>query len=276
MAFAGHLGVSLNVDLLVTEGDGIADSRAEYGDSKNWARAGERAARGADAARALQRGARRDDPGADRAPRRGDADRCASAGLSRHSHVVGKTNDARRRRGLARREGGVQRAAARAAPGLGRGQLAHRAGCATTRPCADAEHDGRRPRRRPGPARPSRRPAHSSHARPRRRRSSAARPKVAILREQGVNSHVELSYAMDRAGFETYDVHMTDLQSGRARLDMFQGFVACGGFSYGDTLGAGEGWARSILLQRRSSPTSSRPSSPAPTCSRSASATAAR
>ena len=67
-----------------------------------------------------------------------------------------------------------------------------------------------------------------------------------MLREQGVNSHVELSYAMAAAGFETYDVHMTDLQSGRARLDMFQGFVACGGFSYGDTLGAGEGWARSI------------------------------
>ncbi len=75
-----------------------------------------------------------------------------------------------------------------------------------------------------------------------------ARPKVAVLREQGVNSHVELSYAMDRAGFDTYDVHMTDLQAGRARLDMFQGFVACGGFSYGDTLGAGEGWARSILF----------------------------
>jgi len=75
-----------------------------------------------------------------------------------------------------------------------------------------------------------------------------ARPKVAILREQGVNSHVELSYAMDRAGFDTYDVHMTDLQAGRARLDMFTGFVACGGFSYGDTLGAGEGWARSVLF----------------------------
>jgi len=75
-----------------------------------------------------------------------------------------------------------------------------------------------------------------------------ARPKVAILREQGVNSHVELSYAMDQAGFDTYDVHMTDLQTGRARLDQFQGFVACGGFSYGDTLGAGEGWARSILF----------------------------
>jgi len=71
-------------------------------------------------------------------------------------------------------------------------------------------------------------------------------PKVAILREQGVNSHVELSYAMAAAGFETYDVHMSDLQAGRMRLDMVAGFVACGGFSYGDVLGAGEGWARSI------------------------------
>ena len=73
MAFAGHLGVSLNVDLLVTEGDGIADSRADYGDSKNWAAQVERAPRGADAARAVQRGARRRAPGADGAPRRGDA-----------------------------------------------------------------------------------------------------------------------------------------------------------------------------------------------------------
>jgi phosphoribosylformylglycinamidine synthase len=75
-----------------------------------------------------------------------------------------------------------------------------------------------------------------------------ARPKLAILREQGVNSHVEMSYAMAQAGFDTFDVHMSDLQMGRARLDMFQGFVACGGFSYGDTLGAGEGWARSVLF----------------------------
>ncbi len=74
------------------------------------------------------------------------------------------------------------------------------------------------------------------------------RPKLAILREQGVNSHVETSFAFDRAGFDTYDVHMTDLQTGRADLAAYQGFVACGGFSYGDTLGAGEGWARSVLF----------------------------
>jgi phosphoribosylformylglycinamidine (FGAM) synthase-like amidotransferase family enzyme len=75
-----------------------------------------------------------------------------------------------------------------------------------------------------------------------------SRPKVAILREQGVNSHVEMAYAFTEAGFEAYDVHMTDLQTGRAKLQDFKGVVACGGFSYGDTLGAGIGWARSITF----------------------------
>ncbi|KGN34247.1 phosphoribosylformylglycinamidine synthase [Knoellia sinensis KCTC 19936] len=75
-----------------------------------------------------------------------------------------------------------------------------------------------------------------------------AKPRVAILREQGVNSHVETAYAFHRAGFETLDVHMTDLQTGRASLSDVVGLVACGGFSYGDTLGAGEGWARSVLF----------------------------
>ncbi|WP_035936122.1 phosphoribosylformylglycinamidine synthase [Knoellia aerolata] len=78
-----------------------------------------------------------------------------------------------------------------------------------------------------------------------------ARPRVAILREQGVNSHVETAYAFHRAGFETIDVHMTDLQTGRASLSDVAGLVACGGFSYGDTLGAGEGWARSVLFNEK-------------------------
>jgi phosphoribosylformylglycinamidine synthase len=75
-----------------------------------------------------------------------------------------------------------------------------------------------------------------------------SRPKVAILREQGVNSHVEMAYCFTEAGFDAYDVHMTDLMTGRARLQDVKGFVACGGFSYGDTLGAGIGWARSITF----------------------------
>ncbi|AKT50357.1 phosphoribosylformylglycinamidine synthase [Arsenicicoccus sp. oral taxon 190] len=78
-----------------------------------------------------------------------------------------------------------------------------------------------------------------------------ARPRVAILREQGVNSHVETAFAFDRAGFETLDVHMTDLQAGRFSLTDVVGLVAAGGFSYGDTLGAGAGWARSVLLDPR-------------------------
>jgi len=68
-----------------------------------------------------------------------------------------------------------------------------------------------------------------------------ARPKVAVLREQGVNSHVEMAWVFDQAGFEAWDVHMSDLLAGRADLADFRGLVACGGFSYGDTLGAGEG-----------------------------------
>ena len=78
-----------------------------------------------------------------------------------------------------------------------------------------------------------------------------AKPKVAILREQGVNSHIETAYAFHAAGFATYDVHMTDLQTGRFDLADVAGVVACGGFSYGDTLGAGEGWARSVLFNPR-------------------------
>ncbi len=74
-----------------------------------------------------------------------------------------------------------------------------------------------------------------------------ARPKVAVLREQGVNSHREMAAALERAGFDAYDVHMTDLAARRRTLEGFRGLVACGGFSYGDVLGAGEGWAKSIL-----------------------------
>ena len=78
-----------------------------------------------------------------------------------------------------------------------------------------------------------------------------ARPRVAILREQGVNGQVEMAAAFERAGFEPYDVHMSDLQSGRHHLSDFKGFAACGGFSYGDVLGAGQGWAKSILFNDR-------------------------
>lgn len=78
--------------------------------------------------------------------------------------------------------------------------------------------------------------------------ATGARPRVAILREQGVNGHVEMAAAFHRAGFAPFDVHMSDILSGRKDLAQFRGLVACGGFSYGDVLGAGEGWAKSILF----------------------------
>ncbi|NTS75505.1 phosphoribosylformylglycinamidine synthase [Catenovulum sp. SM1970] len=78
--------------------------------------------------------------------------------------------------------------------------------------------------------------------------AKGAKPQVAVLREQGVNSHVEMAAVFNRAGFEAIDVHMSDILEGRITLEQFRGLVACGGFSYGDVLGAGEGWAKSILF----------------------------
>jgi phosphoribosylformylglycinamidine synthase len=77
------------------------------------------------------------------------------------------------------------------------------------------------------------------------------RPRIAVLREQGVNGQMEMAAAFDRAGFQAVDVHMSDIIAGRATLAGFKGFAACGGFSYGDVLGAGEGWAKSILFNAR-------------------------
>ncbi len=81
--------------------------------------------------------------------------------------------------------------------------------------------------------------------------NSGVRPRIAILREQGVNGHVEMAAAFDRAGFAATDVHMSDIVAGRVSLRDYKGFAACGGFSYGDVLGAGEGWASSILFNYR-------------------------
>ncbi|MDP2823328.1 MAG: phosphoribosylformylglycinamidine synthase, partial [Sulfuritalea sp.] len=81
--------------------------------------------------------------------------------------------------------------------------------------------------------------------------ATGARPRIAILREQGVNGHVEMAAAFERAGFAPYDVHMSDLQAGRVHLADFMGLAACGGFSYGDVLGAGQGWAKSVLFNDR-------------------------
>ncbi|TLF50436.1 phosphoribosylformylglycinamidine synthase [Halomonas urmiana] len=82
-------------------------------------------------------------------------------------------------------------------------------------------------------------------------RVNKTRPAVAVLREQGVNGQLEMAWAFDKAGFEAVDVHMSDILEGRVSLEAFKGLVACGGFSYGDVLGAGGGWAKSILFNPR-------------------------
>jgi phosphoribosylformylglycinamidine synthase len=111
---------------------------------------------------------------------------------------------------------------------------------------ADDEQASRHDARDPG------RSAHLTFALdetdPNGRVEAKARPRVAILREQGVNGQIEMAAAFDRAGFEAVDVHMTDVLSGAVDLATFRGLAACGGFSYGDVLGAGEGWAKSILF----------------------------
>lgn len=244
MAFAGQRGVSLNVDLLVTEGDGIGDSRAEFGDSKNWAtQVSER--RNELTLKALFN----EELGAVIQVRREDRDAVMAVlrahGLSKHSHVVGQTNE--RRAIEVWRDTKAQFSAPLRELQQAWDEVSWRIARQRDNPaCADAEHAAAGAEGDPGlHVQLSFDPAVDVTA---PFVATGAKPKLAILREQGVNSHVEMSYAMAQAGFETFDVHMSDLQASRARLDQFQGFVACGGFSYGDTLGAGEGWARSILF----------------------------
>ena len=254
MAFAGHVGVSLNVDLLVTEGDGISDSRADFGDAKNWA---------------AQVGPRRDELTLKalfneelgvvlQVPTEGRNDVMQvlrAHGLSKFSHFVGKTRPASS--GIEMGKGEVQVWRDTKAVFSAKLSDLHQVwDNVSWKICeqrdnpagANAEHAAAGDPTDPGlQFAPAFDPGEDVAA----PYLNLARPKVAILREQGVNSHVEMAYTFTEAGFEAYDVHMTDLQAGRARLEDFQGFVACGGFSYGDTLGAGIGWARSIMFNAR-------------------------
>ena len=251
MAFAGHVGVALNVDMLVTEGDGISDSRAEVGDSKNWA-SQVQARRGELTLKALFN----EELGVLLQVRTAQRNQVMQVlrehGLSKHSHAVGKT-----------------RPAGSSMPsGVGELQVWRDAQLVFSAPlqdlhqvwdavswkinqrrdnpvCADAEHVSAGDPADPG--------LHvhltfAPGAAPVAPALVLARPRVAVLREQGVNSHVEMAYAFTQAGFDAFDVHMSDLHAGRTALSDYQGLVACGGFSYGDTLGAGIGWARSITF----------------------------
>ncbi len=236
MGFAGHMGVSLNVDMLVQE--------VEDGDVKNWTQQVD-ARRAELALKALFN----EELGVVLQVATGERDAVMQVlrahGLSRHSHVIGKPNTSS--------EMEVWRDAKKifAAPleklHKAWDQVSWRIAQLRDNPaCADSEHEQAGAVADPGRHVSLSFDPNEDVAAP--FINSGARPRLAILREQGVNSHVEMSYAMALAGFDTYDVHMSDLQSGAASLRDFKGFVACGGFSYGDTLGAGEGWARSVMF----------------------------
>jgi phosphoribosylformylglycinamidine synthase len=273
MAFAGRVGVSLNVDMLVTEGDGITDSRMDVGDSKNWAG---------------QVGPRREELTLKalfneelgvvlqvRTAQRSEVmQTLREHGLSAHSHFVGKTRPASSEIDAGKNELQIWRDA----KAIFKAPLSdlHQVWDAVSwkicqqrdnPACADAEHAGAGARSDPGmhvylpqaensganePLAPVEYTQNATkvvaYLKPAAPALLLSHPRVAVLREQGVNSHVEMAYAFTEAGFEAFDVHMTDLQSGRAKLADFKGVVACGGFSYGDTLGAGIGWARSITF----------------------------
>lgn len=251
MAFAGHVGVALNVDLLVTEGDGINDSRMETGDAKNWAQ---------------QVSARREELTLKalfneelgvllqvRTAERNDVmQTLREHGLSKFSHFVGKTRPASSEIDAGKGELQVWRDA-KAVFSAPLADLHQVWDAVSWKICqqrdnpanADAEHAAAGEPTDPGLHVHLTFDAADNVAAP---YLNLAKPKVAILREQGVNSHIEMAYAFTEAGFEAYDVHMTDLQTGRVKLEDFKGVVACGGFSYGDTLGAGIGWARSITF----------------------------
>ncbi|MDR0260331.1 MAG: phosphoribosylformylglycinamidine synthase, partial [Comamonas sp.] len=252
MAFAGHVGVALNVDMLITEGDGISDSRMDSGEGKNWG---------------AQVSGRREDLtlralfneelGVVLQVKTSDSAEVLQTlrehGLSTCSHIVGKTRPASSSMDMGKGELQVWRDAKKVF-GASLSDL-HQVWDAVSwkiaqqrdnPACADSEHASVGVPTDPGMH------VHLTFD-PQEALSApfvnvAAKPRVAVLREQGVNSHVEMAYAFGEAGFEAVDVHMTDLQTGRAQLRDFAGIVACGGFSYGDTLGAGIGWARSITF----------------------------
>jgi phosphoribosylformylglycinamidine synthase len=257
MAFAGHVGVSLNIDMLMLEGDGIHDSRMDTGDSKNWA---------------IQVGGRREELTLKAlfneelgvviqvltAARNEVMQTLRTHGLSSFSHFVGKTRP--EHAALEVGKGEVQVWRDTKAVFKAKVQDLHQVWDAVSwKICqqrdnpagADAEHAAAGDLTDPGLhvflPQPLQEGTGQGSA-PSTPGLMMSRPKVAVLREQGVNSHVEMAYAFTQAGFDAIDVHMTDLQTGRARLADFAGVVACGGFSYGDTLGAGIGWARSITF----------------------------
>ncbi len=253
MAFAGHVGMALNVDLLVTEGDGISDSRMDSGDAKNWSiQVAER--RNELTLKALFN----EELGVVLQVRTAERDAVMAVlrehGLSKFSHYVGKTRPLSSEIDAGKGQLQVWRDAKAvfSADLFDLHQVWDSVSWKINQQrdnpaCADSEHAAAGLAEDPGMHVALNFDPSDNVAAP---FLNLSRPKVAILREQGVNSHVEMAYAFTEAGFDAYDVHMTDLQTGRAKLSDFKGVVACGGFSYGDTLGAGIGWARSITFNK--------------------------
>lgn len=243
MAFAGRSGLSLNIDILAMDNGHGADS----GEAKNWTtQVGER--RNELTLRALFN----EELGAViqvKAEQKSEVmDVLRAFNLGACSHIIGKPNgsdvieimrDAKTIYSQPRSE--LQRAWSETSWRIAR--------LRDNPACADAEYDRILDTQDPGISPKITFDAQQDIAAP--YIASGVRPKVAILREQGVNSQIETAYVMHKAGFTAVDVHMSDLIAGRARLADFKGMIAVGGFSYGDVLGAGEGWAKTILFNSK-------------------------
>ncbi|MEO7493871.1 MAG: phosphoribosylformylglycinamidine synthase [Massilia sp.] len=240
MAFAGRAGLSINLDILAMGSEHAAD----HGDAKNWAgQVSER--RNELTLRALfaeELGAviqvRADDKTAVmNVLRAHDLGAC--------SHIIGKPNE----RGVIEMTRDAKIIYSQSRSSLHRlwSETSWRIARLRDNPaCADAEYDRLLDETDPGISPVLTFDPQENVAAP--FIAGGARPRVAILREQGVNSHIETAWVMHQAGFSAVDVHMSDLIAGRVKLDDFHGVIAVGGFSYGDVLGAGEGWAKTILF----------------------------
>jgi phosphoribosylformylglycinamidine synthase len=240
MAFAGRAGVSVNLDIVTMEGEHASD----WGDAKNWAsQVGER--RNEMTLRALfseELGAviqvRAED-------KRDVMNVLRELNLGACSHIIGKVND----RGAIEftRDAKVIYNEKRSSLHRLWSETSWRIARLRDNPdCADQEYERLLDESDPGITPKLSFDPSENIAAP--FIATGVRPRVAILREQGVNSHIETAWAMHQAGFTAVDVHMSDLIAGRARLADFHGVIAVGGFSYGDVLGAGEGWAKTILF----------------------------
>jgi len=242
MAFAGHVGVSINVDMLTFD-----PNSADWGDYKIRP---EQVAVQRDEATIKALFA--EEAGAVIQVPRGRRDAVLQLlrenGLSAHAHVLGSLNGVDEIQIY--RDGKCIYQKPRAELGQQWSEVTRRIMALRDNPaCAQAEFDLWKDHGDPGLSPKVEFDPQEDVAAP--FVPTGARPRIAVLREQGCNSQVEMAWAFDTAGFEAIDVHMTDLLSGRASINDMQGFVAVGGFSYGDVLGAGEGWARTIRFNQQ-------------------------